>query len=294
MLVERHLLCQKTIVEIGCGSGHFLRTLCLRGSNRGIGFDPSYPSQTEINGESPVTIYRENFPNAARTELKADFFCSRHTLEHIGDPRTFVSKLRATIAEQKSPVFVEVPNSLYTLQDGGIWDIIYEHRSYFSPSSLARLFWECDFEPVEVQLTFGNQFLTIYAVPTRIRVKPSEAMPDKLLLAGFAEDYYYKLKVSRERMADIVTSGTRVVAWGAGAKTTMFLNLVSPMSLDYVVDVNPRKHGNRVIGTGQLIVPPAFLRQYNPEVVILTNSHYLSEVRRKLAEFGLSPELLCV
>ena len=64
-------------------------------------------------------------------------------------------------------MFFEVPNSLYTLRDGGIWDLIYEHRSYFSPLSLARIFWGCGFEPLEIQETYGKQFLTIHAVTGR-------------------------------------------------------------------------------------------------------------------------------
>ena len=32
----------KNIIEIGCGSGEFIKLLCELGNNKGIGFDPSY------------------------------------------------------------------------------------------------------------------------------------------------------------------------------------------------------------------------------------------------------------
>ena len=40
-LIERHNLYNKDIIEIGCGSGDFLKLLCELGGNRGVGFDPS-------------------------------------------------------------------------------------------------------------------------------------------------------------------------------------------------------------------------------------------------------------
>ena len=40
-LIERFDLHGKRVVEIGCGSGDFLRLLCEKGGNDGIGFDPS-------------------------------------------------------------------------------------------------------------------------------------------------------------------------------------------------------------------------------------------------------------
>ena len=41
-LTTQFELRNKAIVEVGCGSGDFLRALCRNGRNRGIGFDPSY------------------------------------------------------------------------------------------------------------------------------------------------------------------------------------------------------------------------------------------------------------
>ena len=38
-LVERHNLKNKTILEIGCGNGYFLRAICALGVNKGVGLD---------------------------------------------------------------------------------------------------------------------------------------------------------------------------------------------------------------------------------------------------------------
>jgi hypothetical protein len=69
---------------------------------------------------------------------------------------------------------------------------------------------------------------------------------------------------------------SKAVAWGARAKTTTFLNLLRASSIDYVVDINPRKQGKFTIGTGQQIVAPEFLKDYYPASLLLTNGYYAS------------------
>jgi hypothetical protein len=45
-------------------------------------------------------------------------------------------------------------------------------------------------------------------------------------------------------------------------------------------------------GTGQLIVAPDFLQEYQPNAVIIMNAIYKNEIRQDLQEMGLSPEIL--
>ena len=80
--------------------------------------------------------------------------------------------------------------------------------------------------------------------------------------------------------------------WGAGAKATTFLNLLRPVAVDYVVDVNPRKHGKYVIGTGQRIVPPEFLREYLADEIICMNPNYLDEIACQARALGLRANLV--
>ena len=41
-LITRYNLRGKDVIDIGCGKGDFLKLICARGGNRGVGFDPSY------------------------------------------------------------------------------------------------------------------------------------------------------------------------------------------------------------------------------------------------------------
>ncbi len=61
----------------------------------------------------------------------------------------------------------------------------------------------------------------------------------------------------------------------------------------YAVDINPRKQGMYLAGTGQQVVPPEFLRDDKPDVVIVMNPIYENEIRRLTKSLGLTPEFMC-
>jgi hypothetical protein len=64
--------------------------------------------------------------------------------------------------------------------------------------------------------------------------------------------------------------------------------------IEYVVDINPRKQGMYLAGTGQQIVAPEFLRSYSPDLVIIMNSIYRDEISAQLREMGSSPEVIAL
>ena len=293
-LLERYRLHGRVILEIGCGRGEFLQALCERGGNSGIGFDPSYSGEGKgANGRSGIVIHSEVY-GAQHRDLGAEFICSRHTLEHVDDPRGFLWDIRNATTRTGIPIYFEVPNGLYTLRDGGIWDIIYEHRSYFTPSSLAWVFRETGYETVEVADTFLGQFLTVHARTNAFkRERGPTTTPDlERLVGSFEQRYQSKLKDWACRLLKLESEGQKVVVWGAGAKAATFLNLLRPVAVDYVVDVNPRKHGKYVIGTGQQIVPPEFLREYLANEIICMNPNYVDEIACQARTLGLQANLV--
>jgi SAM-dependent methyltransferase len=293
-LLERYRLRGRRIVELGCGHGEFLRALCGRGGNAGIGFDPSYSGEEESASESPDIVIHPEVYESLKEELNAEFICSRQTLEHVPEPREFLRNIRNATKSVGIPVFFEVPSGLYILRDGDIWDIIYEHRSYFTPTSLARVFRETGYESVEVADAFGGQFLTVHArtgAPNRDRCPT--ATPDLDYLVGsFEQRCQNRLKDWACKLLKLESEGRKIVVWGAGAKATTFLNLLRPVNVDYVVDVNPRKQWKYIVGTGQRIVPPEFLREYPPDEVVCMNPNYLDEIAHVVSAFGLQISLV--
>lgn len=295
-LIDRFDIRNKQVIEVACGRGEFLLRVCALGSNSGVGFDPSYVGN-DTSDDGKVRFIRDYYSDDY-SQYTADFLCCRHALEHIPGPRAFMENLRKALsASEGAHVFIEVPNSSYTLKDLGIWDLIYEHCSYFSSGSLGRLVAASGMEVLEVKEGFGGQFLGIVARPLQdplSRAGPSFGIPDiSSHASAFAANFTAKVNEWSDKLGQLSNTGKKVVVWGGGSKAVTFLNVLKAEGLvKYVVDINPRKTSLYVPGTGQEIVEPLFLKEYQPDTVIIMNPIYRKEIARLLADFGLAPELL--
>ena len=293
-LIDQYDLRSKHIVEIGCGQGEFLRLLCDRTANQGIGFDPSYtPDQAAEENDQRVTFVRDFF-SERYADKAADLICCRHVLEHIHAPRQFLLTVRRAIGERcDTVVYFEVPNALFMLRDLSIWDIIYEHCSYFNAVSLSHLFESCHFGVCRLAEEFDGQFLAIESMPSQEPAGSAiQCHGDVAQLARdvetFGDKYRRKVDAWNHNLERLAQKGQRVVVWGAGSKGVTFLNtLKSSSQIEYVIDVNQRKQGMYIAGTGQQIVGPQFLRDYRPDVVIVMNAIYRTEIRQFTDDLGV-------
>jgi SAM-dependent methyltransferase len=293
-VINRYGLRGKRIVEIGCGSGDFLRLLCAAGNN-GEGYDPSQPTSRSAAGRGSVEIIGRNF--AAEDARGADFVCCRHVLEHLPEPIDLLRQLRESIAiKADAVVFFEVPNGLFTLDRLSIWDIIYEHVSYFTPSSLVRAFHGAGFSVYRAESAFDDQYLWVEArFDGQASPSASPKRPPDALYSSFSARFAEKVAEWRQRINELRSDRRHVVIWGAGAKGVMFLNLLrvsTGAGVDWVVDINPRKHGHFVPLMGQRIAGPDCLLQNPPDLVIVMNPEYEREIRSTISDIGIGCEVV--
>jgi hypothetical protein len=102
-----------------------------------------------------------------------------------------------------------------------------------------------------------------------------------------------KLLQWKQELRQLKKRGQRTVIWGSGSKAVAYLTTMGIHSeIEYVVDINPYKYGMYLAGTGHEIVPPAFLKEYRPDVVIVMNSIYTDEIRHDLERMGVIAELI--
>ena len=64
--------------------------------------------------------------------------------------------------------------------------------------------------------------------------------------------------------------------------------------IQYIVDINPQRHGKFISGAGKEIVAPEFLKQYKPDTVIVMNPIYCNEIKKMMADMGLSSRISLV
>jgi len=298
-LVERYDLNKKTILEIGCGKGEFLNLLCKLGSNTGIGFDPGFHADRGKDDEATDVDVITDFYSEKYASYKGDFVACKMTLEHIPTVSKFIGAVRNAVKNHESIVFFQIPEAMRILSDCAYEDIYYEHCSYFTGGSIARLFRSHGFEVLTIETEYDAQYLTIEARLSEDgaespRTHDGEEDQDVLrdLVGTFKQRCTAKVDSWRGRLRDWQDAGSTVVLWGSGSKAVSFLHAMGDdCHIENVVDINPYRHDHFMAGSGQRIVAPAALQEIKPDVVVVMNSVYVPEIRSDLEKLGLNPEV---
>lgn len=290
----------KHVVEIGCGKGEFLRELCRTGNARGLGIDPGYRADEGRGTETDDVRFITDFFQPDQN-LGADVVLCRHTLEHIAAVSTFIGSIRELIGERSDTwVVFETPDVKRVLGEGAFWDVYYEHCSYFSPGTHARLFRQEGFEVTDLALRYGDQYIVQYAKPASARTVSHLSLEQDLEeMHALAESYPDRVKAVqdtwRERVRSAWADGRRVMLWGGGSKGVSFLTTLGlDEEVAAVVDVNPYKQGKFMPGTGHPVIGPQALADNRPDLVVVMNPIYVGEIAANLEAMGLQPEIVAV
>ena len=296
-LVARHGLTGKTVAEIGCGDGYFLKQMVRAGASRGIGFDPSMEQQDKRGFmDESVEIVPKAF-QAGNLPTHFDLVICRHVLEHLRDPLGLLAGIREATGRRQSALYFEVPNTGWILQSCSLWDFIYEHYTYWTGPTLEALFARAGFHILKTDTGFGDQFLMIEAVAGGNAAAPVRAEGDIGEQAANCQRFGEAAKMHLDRwqhdLGGFADSGRKVAVWGAGSKGVTFVNAVPAAheAVACLVDLNPRKQGKFVAGSAHPILAPERLAELRPDVVIIPNALYEQEIGAELSKMGVEAEL---
>jgi SAM-dependent methyltransferase len=273
----------KHVIEVGCGQGQFLRRLCETGNNRGIGFDPSYVGPDDLEG-GRVKFVRDFYgPGWPASEV--DVVVCRHVIEHVPAPMKFLRAICAGIDRSSvgSVLAFETPALGWILEGTVIQDFFYEHCSYFTEASLQFAFERVGVLDFHARRVFGGQYM--WATARRELTNTRDAMPAGAATVVEAAHRYQRnesARVARLKEALVrLSASSKVAVWGAGAKGVTFLNIVDQEGafVDCIIDVNPKKQGKFVPGTGHAILSPGQVRQRGIKHIVVLNPNYADEIR---------------
>lgn len=282
-LVDEYNVKNKNIIEIGCGKGDFLLMLAKAGGNRGIGFDKSFQKREDLEIGDAEIEFVEDFFSVDYADKPVDFLVCRHVLEHIQQPNPFLKDIINIVKESNPDIFFEVPSGVHTFKNMAVWDIIYEHPNYFTPLSLEYLFEQNGVNVIEVRSEYENQFLSITGATADNKSKKEYAVETNEAMLNVVEDFKNrfeeKFSLWQKQLASLKNNNKKAVIWGSGSKGVTFLNMLDTAGIiDYAVDINPRKQGKFIPGSGQEIVSPEFLKELKPDLVYIMNPIYKDEI----------------
>jgi len=298
-LIEKYDLRNKSLVEIGCGKGDFLKILCERGNNSGIGIDPIAGSNRIGEEISQKLTFVKEYFKVEHASYIDDFICCRHTLEHIHLPFAFLRTIREAIGENpKTILFIEVPDIDLILSEIAFWDLYYEHCSYFTKESLTVMLARSGFEAIEAKTVYSDQYIIAEARPKPASINNAtqqqyqfQDLNEKIL--SFASELEKLLSTWQRRIKDFNSRGKKIVIWGSGSKCVAFLSTLGiDKEIEYIIDINPHRHGRFIPGSGKEIKAPEFLQEYKPDLVIVMNAIYTQEIQDMLDDLDVATEVL--
>lgn len=297
-IAQRDALAGRQVLEIGCGKGDFLQELVRTTGAQGLGVDPGFIPERLPGVKGQDIHFRREYFDPDRITEPPDYVVCRHTLEHIPDVGRFIGRISSVLDGRRDVgVFFETPDVARVLGEGAFWDIYYEHCSYFTLGSHARLFRANGFGVTSLYLAYDDQYIIQYARPGDAPLQRGEDDLDRIrkLAAEFPKRVRESRRAWREFVSERAAQGHRVAIWGGGSKGVSFLTTDGLHDeVSHVVDINPFKQGKFMPGAGKRVSAPEELLGSPPDTVIVMNPVYQREVAAQLSEMGLSPEIVSV
>lgn len=291
--ILRRLPPAPVVVEIGYGDGSFLDRLsrrCPRG--RFIGFDP--------HGAPPpdgarLELRRELFQPAVHLAVtKPDLIISRHVLEHLTDPLSFVQHLAVTAAclDRRPLMYLEVPCIDRALETGRTADFYYEHNSHFTTASFCRML---DRSGARLQtLGHGYDGEVVYAF-VQLEAK-IESVRNGLAALSFLTQARLAKKNIAAQLTALYESDKRVAIWGGTGKSAAFIHAhgVDAERFPIVVDSDAAKAGTFVPGTGQRIRFRDWLLENPADVIVIPCQWRAADIVREIRKYGIHYETILI
>jgi 2-polyprenyl-3-methyl-5-hydroxy-6-metoxy-1,4-benzoquinol methylase len=259
----------QSLLEIGPDNGHFLDFLAQEAGASLTAFD-------EYNIQAAEVLHRRGYVDISSlpTDTKFDVVALRHVFEHVEDPLSYLQTLAGRIED--GVIFIEVPDCS-AVGARPTDDFQFEHMSYFSMESMARLAQRAGLiiDAVEIVNTLGYS------------TTPNSVL--RVILRRSRQDFYGRPKEWQGRLDETNeifraienTLGSdpekRIAIYGAGTITAGLVAYAEDrVNISQIFDVDQKKQGQVLLG--RVVEDPDAINDEGFDAILLTVVGYEKEV----------------
>ena len=271
----------KSLVEIGCGDGSFLKK-AQKKISRTLGIEPSksFALQAKKNGCNVINGYVSSSHKI--TNFSFDIFVSRQVFEHLSDPLDVLKGIKQML-NPGAVGLIEVPNGGKSLRKGSFYDFFPDHLQYYSVNSLVAIASAAGFYVVSCNEAFGGNYLELW-------IRNDDRKNSEKLIKNLKIEKKNVTGNLLKKIKFLYSQKKKLMIFGCGAKTlSIFSGFDRSISkyISSVIDSDPNKIGRYIPNTSIKILSLSQARKTPPDAIIIFALYYIDEIKRILEKVFL-------
>lgn len=279
------------VLEIASHDGYLLNKFKTNG-HKVFGIEPS-PMAEISKSKFGLEVENDFFDKSKFDDCSMDLVIMRHVLEHVEDPVEFLDAAYSKL-KTGGKLYIEVPNSFWSLENCYFPEFHIDHISYFTIGSLYNIISKLPGVSIDRIEQFNGyiKFPFLGAVITKTEdnhinnlINPLQDFSMPSLIENFKNSYQRYM----DNLLKIDTNG-KLIVWGTGSIGTQFA-VDAKWSKDdvFYVDINPNSHGLKISSTGHEIFSPEKISEIKPSAIIIASA-WENDVRSQLQNYSTGKE----
>ena len=277
------------LLEIGCNDGVLLTRLPDTWDL--VGVDPSDVAHVALSSRCHYTLYNcpfsSSFVEDHQLEGRFDIITGSNCLAHIADLKDVFLGVHAAL-DAGGHFWLEV-HDCDALLATNQWDTIYhEHKAEWSEESLIRCIEPLGFTH------FATQKLPLHGGLLRTCFEKARTAPRAGRTHWEADSRLTKIREAYEMryespaarlLAELQSAGGSLGAFGASGRANVYLNQLTEIRFDYIVDQSPLRVGRFLPRVATPVVPVETFITEPVDVCLITAWNYRDQITANNAHY---------